>query len=69
MAGRLAKRANSARPRAPGAGLSAERLARIEAFYRSAGPATLAAPHHTATPYLQRLAGNTPTRHLCAEPA
>jgi hypothetical protein len=37
MAGGLAKRANSANPRAPGAELDAARLARIEAVYRSAG--------------------------------
>ena len=37
MAGGLAKRANSANPRAPGALLDADRLNRIEAFYRRAG--------------------------------
>ncbi len=37
LAGGLAKRANSANPCAPGAGLDATRLARIEAFYRGAG--------------------------------
>lgn len=37
MAGGLAKRANSANPRAPGAALDADRLNRIEAFYRHAG--------------------------------
>lgn len=37
MAGGLAKRANSANPRAPGALLDANRLNRIEAFYRRAG--------------------------------
>ncbi len=37
MAGGLAKRANSANPRAPGADLDATRLGRIEAFYRNAG--------------------------------
>ena len=38
MAGGLAKRANSANPRAPGAPLDADRLNRIEAFYRRKGP-------------------------------
>lgn len=37
MAGGLAKRANSANPRAPGAPLDAARLGRIETFYRRAG--------------------------------
>lgn len=37
MAGGLAKRANSANPRAPDAPLDAARLGRIEAFYRQAG--------------------------------
>lgn len=37
MAGGLAKRANSANPRAPGAPLDADRLNRIETFYRRAG--------------------------------
>lgn len=37
MAGGLAKRANSANPRAPGAPLDADRLNRIEALYRHAG--------------------------------
>jgi len=37
MAGGLAKRANSANPRAPGANLDAASLGRIEAFYRKAG--------------------------------
>jgi len=37
MAGGLAKRANSANPRAPGAVLDADRLNRIETFYRHAG--------------------------------
>jgi len=42
MAGGLAKRANSANPRAPGAALDAARLDRIEAFYRHAGPVPIA---------------------------
>ena len=37
MAGGLAKRANSANPRAPGAALDADRLNRIETVYRHAG--------------------------------
>ncbi|MCO5400660.1 GNAT family N-acetyltransferase [Ralstonia soli] len=37
MAGGLAKRANSANPRAPGAPLDADRLHRIERFYRHTG--------------------------------
>lgn len=37
MAGGLAKRANSANPRAPGAELDPASLARIETFYRRAG--------------------------------
>lgn len=37
MSGGLAKRANSANPRAPGAALDADRLSRIEALYRHAG--------------------------------
>lgn len=37
MAGGLAKRANSANPRAPGAVLDADRLTRIETFYRHVG--------------------------------
>jgi ribosomal protein S18 acetylase RimI-like enzyme len=42
MAGGLAKRANSANPRAPGAMLDAARLDRIETFYRHAGPVPIA---------------------------
>ena len=37
MAGGLAKRANSANARAPGAALDADRLNRIESFYRHSG--------------------------------
>lgn len=41
MAGGLAKRANSANPRAPGAELDAAQLDRIETFYRRAGLAPI----------------------------
>jgi ribosomal protein S18 acetylase RimI-like enzyme len=41
MAGGLAKRANSANPRAPGAELDPARLERIETFYRRAGLAPI----------------------------
>ncbi|WP_296223489.1 GNAT family N-acetyltransferase [Ralstonia sp. UBA689] len=41
MAGGLAKRANSANPRAPGAELDAAQVDRIETFYRGAGLAPI----------------------------